>query len=233
MIRYLLSTLEPYQALTITTKEGDYEEVYEPLSDPLLVKYLNLRANAGHVSRLLSSPLQSSRLFRQLRTSLPFAPNFTRPEFIPTQLLSFFEILRDKFPLHRLLLSDFSSLSDTIDNGAVNAPVVQTYLQNTMVPCSTYMVQPGYFDIFFPTNFEELRSMYELTMTSLRGPRAEEVMSPMTPRLDLNFFSSRSRRRSPLDVVGVSVRMKILSHLKFLQKYGNVYANTLLNGENP
>src|SRR5260370_10579596 len=104
MIRYHLSALEPYQALTITTKEGDYEEVYEPLSDPLLLKYLNLRTKAGHVSRLLSPPLQASRLFQRLRASLPFAPNFSRPEFIPTQLLSFLEILRDKFPLHRLLL---------------------------------------------------------------------------------------------------------------------------------
>lgn len=209
--------------------------MYEPLSDPLLLKYLNLRAKAGHVSRLLSSPLQSSRLFQRVRASLPFAPNFSRPEFIPTRLLSFLEVLRDKFPLHRLLLSDFSSLSDTIDNGAVNAPVVQTRLHNTMVPCSTYMVQPGYFDIFFPTDFDELRSMYELTMSSHRGSRAEEVTSPVAPRLDLNFFSSRSRRRSPLDV-GVSSyagRMKIFSHRDFLHKYANVEATTLRNGENP
>jgi hypothetical protein len=30
-----------------------------------------------------------------------------------------------------------------------------------MVPCSTYLVQPGLFDIFFPTNFELLSKVYK------------------------------------------------------------------------
>ncbi|KAF8323529.1 S-adenosyl-L-methionine-dependent methyltransferase [Cantharellus anzutake] len=226
MIRYHLSTLEPYQALIVTTEDGDYEEVYEPLSDPLLQKYLTLRTKAGHVS-----PLQSSRFLQRLRATLPFAPNLSRPEFVPTHLLSFLEILRDKFPLHRLLLSDFSSLPDTIDNGAINAPVVQTRVGNAMVPCSTYMVQPGYFDIFFPTNFDELQNMYELTMALPRKSMPEEGISVTTPRLDSNFFS-RNWRASPVDVSSYTGR-RVFSHRDFLYKYGNVEATTLRNGENP
>jgi len=41
------------------------------------------------------------------------------------------------------------------------APVVQTRYKQTMIPCSTYLVQPGWFDIFFPTNFEKLARLYE------------------------------------------------------------------------
>lgn len=33
-----------------------------------------------------------------------------------------------------------------------------------MIPCSTYLVQPGWFDIFFPTNFEELKKLYDHVM---------------------------------------------------------------------
>ncbi|KAJ2792817.1 hypothetical protein H4R20_006720 [Coemansia guatemalensis] len=31
-----------------------------------------------------------------------------------------------------------------------------------MVPCETYLVQPGWFDIFFPTNFELLQQVYNV-----------------------------------------------------------------------
>ncbi|KAI8996973.1 S-adenosyl-L-methionine-dependent methyltransferase [Pilobolus umbonatus] len=95
-----------------------------------------------------------------LLQSLPVAPNMTSAEFIPTKLFLLFQTLKTYFPQHRLVLSDFSELPDSVDG--VDAPVVQTRYRGTMVPCSTYMVQPGWFDIFFPTNFELMRDMYLL-----------------------------------------------------------------------
>ncbi|EIE75883.1 hypothetical protein RO3G_00587 [Rhizopus delemar RA 99-880] len=99
-----------------------------------------------------------------LNTLTPYqalvTPNMTSAEFIPTKLFMLLETLKTYFPKHRLLLSDFSSLPDSVEG--VDAPVVQTRYRGTMVPCSTYMVQPGWFDIFFPTNFELLRDMYLL-----------------------------------------------------------------------
>lgn len=78
---------------------------------------------------------------------------------MPTRMLSLLRTLRTWFPRHRLLLSDFSSLPDTVPG--VNAPVVQTRFRNTTIPCQTLLVKQGYFDIFFPTDFERVRDMYE------------------------------------------------------------------------
>ncbi|RCH93710.1 hypothetical protein CU097_013664, partial [Rhizopus azygosporus] len=156
LIRYDLDTLKPYQALVSTDAKGNYTEVYEPVgNDPLISKYLTLRSQTGY-----RSPVLSNQLWLKFLQSLPLAPNMTSAEFIPTKLFMLLETLKAYFPKHRLVLSDFSSLPDAVEG--VDAPVVQTRYRGTMVPCSTYMVQPGWFDIFFPTNFELLRDMYLL-----------------------------------------------------------------------
>lgn len=38
-----------------------------------------------------------------------------------------------------------------------------------MVPCSTYLVQAGWFDIFFPTNFETIKKSYDHIMGNLES----------------------------------------------------------------
>ena len=76
--------------------------------------------------------------------------------------------------LRQLLLSDFSSLPEAIEG--INAPVVQTRYQGRMIPCSTLFVQRGFFDIFFPTDFEELCDMYEVLLADPgRLPGREDV----------------------------------------------------------
>lgn len=159
-----METLEPLQGLVSIDDKGDYTELYEPVgSDPLINRYLATRKLTRYKSPILSRwwhPFLAKHL-------LPLAPNLTSPEFIPTKLFLFLEILKQHFPQHRLILSDFSHLPDAVEG--VDGPVVQTRYKGTMVPCSTYMVQPGYFDIFFPTNFELLREMYLLVC---RGTRA-------------------------------------------------------------
>ena len=96
---------------------------------------------------------------RSIYSRLPFAPNLSTPEYVPTWLLSLLCTLRTHFPRHRLLLSDFSSLPDAVPG--VNAPVVQARVSGTAVACSTLFVQPGLFEIFFLTHFGYLRDMYE------------------------------------------------------------------------
>ncbi|KAI7870649.1 S-adenosyl-L-methionine-dependent methyltransferase [Spinellus fusiger] len=154
LIRHDLHTLEPYQGIVSTDASGDYTEVYEPVGqDSLIARYLEARKAAGY-----RSPVLSRRLWHALLRQSPLAPNLTAPEFIPTKLFLWLEILKTHFPQHQLVLSDFSSLPDAVEG--IDAPVVQTRYKGTMVPCSTYMVQPGWFDIFFPTNFELLRDLY-------------------------------------------------------------------------
>jgi hypothetical protein len=166
----------------------------------------------------------------------------TEREFIPTRLLEFLIILHDKFPRHRLLLSDFSSLPDTIPG--YNAPVVQTRVGDVMVPCETYLVHQGYFDIFFPTDFTLLRDMYESTVGGSdkddSGGRASPLGSVAGPmRLGSNFFSSEGRRKLVEGVMsssGLAVgerKSSVYTHREFLEKYADLDATTLRNGENP
>jgi hypothetical protein len=152
MIRFDLQTGKPVQGIVIIDDAGHFQLVYEPVTDPLIQKFLDLRA-------LLPAPLNHSPAFpswfaasptlRALRLQLPFAPNLSKPEYLPTKSLLFMEALREKFPQHRLLMSDFDALPEAIEG--YTAPVVQTRWKNTSIPVSTFMVRQGFFDIFFPT----------------------------------------------------------------------------------
>lgn len=132
MIRYTTDTHEPLQCTISIDSVGDYNELYAPVEDPLITRYLSLRSqlpstSSSRESRALNPLLASSPLLRKIYSSMPFAPNLTKPEFIPTRQLQLLEVLRDKFPNHRVLMSDFDKLPDAVTG--VNAPVVQTRYQ--------------------------------------------------------------------------------------------------------
>ncbi|GAA5871839.1 hypothetical protein JCM16303_000894 [Sporobolomyces ruberrimus] len=217
VIRYTTDTHEPVQCTISIDASGDYNELYSPVEDPLINRYLSLRSqlpstSSSRESRALNPLLASSSLLRKVYSAMPFAPNLTKPEFIPTRQLQLLEVLRDKFPNHRVLMSDFDKLPDAV--AGVNAPVVQTRYQGETVPCTTYLVQPGFFDIFFPTDFEALREMYTLVMSQPRKLSSSTTSdsrtttnpdtltpspSPNAPpsRLSADFFSPHSHP-SPL-----------------------------------
>ncbi|KAH8075849.1 S-adenosyl-L-methionine-dependent methyltransferase [Cristinia sonorae] len=245
MIRYDLRTLEPYQGVVVVDGNGDYSTLYARVTDPLISSFLSLRRRLSH-SPSIPRLLRSSSTLRNIYTSLPFAPNLSPPEFIPTRLLSLLRTLRKYFPRHRLLLSDFSSLPDTIPG--VNAPVVQTRYQNTTVPCTTLFVKPGYFDIFFPTNFEHLRDMYEDILSqpvSLAdtSPRASPLAGGASPlSVGAGFFSSYhpKNRRTPTDGIASSSglpvgerKSNVFTHAEFMEAYADLAKTRLRNGENP
>jgi hypothetical protein len=181
VVRYDLRTLEPYQGLVAIDNQGDFVQFYTRVTDPLISSFLSLRRQLLHPPPL--HRLLKSSMLRNIYTSLPFAPNLSTPEYIPTRLLSLLRTLRGHFPRHRLLLSDFSSLPDAIPG--VNSPVVQTRYRNTTVPCTTLFVRQGFFDVFFPTNFERLRDMYEHILSEPHHqsqPTANPTRtSPQTP----------------------------------------------------
>lgn len=255
IIRYSLDDLRPYQGVVAVDEHGDYSELYEPVHDPLIKQYLQLREESRHESPALSSPMLSNSTLRSLYRAVPFAPNVTsKPEFIPTRLLSFLKVLRKHFPLHRLLLSDFSSLPDTMPGH--NSPVVQTRFRETMVPVETFMVQPGYFDIFFPTSFELLRDMYELVMSkpisslelpSKSKPRNQpEAFQPSplastatSPRLGASFFTPQGRRKlregrqGPSGLAVGDPMSSVYTHKDFMQQFANLDGTRLRNGDNP
>ncbi|KAH0836551.1 DUF185-domain-containing protein [Lanmaoa asiatica] len=246
LVRYDICTLEPFQGLVAIDAEGEFVPYYTRITDPLIASFLSLRQR---IKRQPPLPwyLRTSPL-RRVYATLPFAPNLSPPEYIPTRQLSLLRLLRAHFPRHRLLLTDFSSLPDSVPGA--NAPVVQTSVRGTMVPCKTIFVHQGYFDILFPTVFEQLRDMYECVLEQPVGTgddpfdprhaRLSPFASDTSPlSLDPHFFSSSSRR-SPLDGVksasGLPVgerRSSVFSHAEFMETYGDLDKTRLKNGENP
>ena len=143
-IRYDPFTEEPLQGTVLIDNVGDFYEFYSKSIDPVAARYLRVRhaACTGQFDHPLREPhlkwklrFRETRFMRKIKYGLPFAPNLTVPEYIPTRLMQFFDILREYFPLHQLLTSDFHALPDSIKG--FNTPVVQTRYQRRVVPVST------------------------------------------------------------------------------------------------
>ncbi|KAI0035331.1 S-adenosyl-L-methionine-dependent methyltransferase [Vararia minispora EC-137] len=245
VIRYDYRTLEPYQGVVTIDEYNDFGMHYERIQDSLISSLLALRHRLNH-QPIFPKLFRHSKL-RSFILNFPLSPNLSPPEYIPTRLLSLLRTLRRYFPRHRLLLSDFSSLPDTIPG--TNAPVVQTRFRNRTVPTETLLVQPGYFDIFFATDFERLRDMYEhiLEQPVLHDDTTFGRVSPLgtssSPLSEgANFFSSRRprNRRVPLDGVpsssGLPVgehKSGVFGHAEFLETYSDLCKTRLRSGENP
>jgi hypothetical protein len=135
-LRYDPISEEAMQAYVLVDAEGDFYEFYDRNIEPVAARFLRVREAA--CSSPYPHPLRTPRILRQLRSALPLAPNLTIPEFIPTRLMQFFDILHQYFPAHRLVTSDFHSLPDTV--AGINAPVVQTRYQRRVVPVTTPLV---------------------------------------------------------------------------------------------
>lgn len=134
-IRYDCHTGLPQQGGVLIDADGDFHEYYSPQLDPVAARFLRVRQAAAR--RPFPSPL-GSKYLRGLRTASPFNKDFSLPEYIPTRLMQFCDVLNQYFPAHRLVASDFSSLPDAVPG--LNAPVVQTRYQRQTVPVTTPFV---------------------------------------------------------------------------------------------
>ena len=154
MIRYDLQSKKPVQGVVITNELGEFDQVYENLSDPLIKEYLECRSAIGY-----SSPAFKWNFGRILETLNPLQSNLSQAEFLPTNAYQLLKILAQYFPRHQMIFSDFHTLPDTIPG--IDAPVVQSMYKNNMIPCQTFLVKLGLFDIFFPTNFYLFGGIYK------------------------------------------------------------------------
>jgi Putative S-adenosyl-L-methionine-dependent methyltransferase len=175
VIRYDPTTGRPMQGIVLINEDGEFEETYSGSMDELSRRYLSLREKLGYQHLPRTHPQRTPSIVRRALHSLPYTGKLTPKEFIPTTLLVLLDVLKEYFPHHHLLLSDFDSLPNAIPG--YMSPVVQTRYQRSMVPCTTYLVQQGYFDIFFPTNFEELRGLYGMLCPSYFGTRRTQVVT--------------------------------------------------------
>ncbi|KZV93128.1 DUF185-domain-containing protein [Exidia glandulosa HHB12029] len=240
VVRYHNESNEPYQTSIAVDAGGDYHELFQAVHDPLISAYLRTRATTTY-------PRPFSSLWHRFKANVPFAPNLSPPHFVPTRMYDLLTRLRAYFPRHRLLLSDFSSLPEGIRGH--DAPVVQTRFQGQMIPVTTYLVSPGFFDIFFPTDFELLRDIYERIMVSSpAGAEAQDQpygrWSPLahtstSMELGSQYFFFRGRR-APVDGVfsasGLPVGQRfssVFTHKEFLSTYADLDKTRLRSGENP
>ncbi len=98
--------------------------------------------------------------------------------------------------------------------------------------CTTYLVQPGFFDIFFPTDFHLMADMYKLVMhdklaAATPAPSPGAGASPTSARLDSDFFSPQAKGRAARG------ELKVLDHGEFLSLYGEVEMTRVRDGTNP
>ncbi|KAF9894371.1 hypothetical protein FE257_007874 [Aspergillus nanangensis] len=154
-IRYDRKTQQAQQSGVLIDAQGEFHEYYSAQIDPVASRFLRVRQTAAR--RGFPTPL-GPRFLRGVRSSLPLQKPYTLPEYIPTRLMQFFDVLDTYFPGHRLVASDFSTLPDAIPG--INAPVVQTRYKRRTVPVTTPFVHQGYFDIFFPTDFNVIEDLY-------------------------------------------------------------------------
>lgn len=172
MIRYDLDTLQPHQGVICVDERRNYTEFYEPIgNDKTISRYLSLRKKARPKQHHTSQSL----LWHKLQHYMNYNSScgYTFPEYIPTKLFQFMEILNTYFPGHRLVLTDYDSLQHTIEG--TNAPVVQTMYKGSMMPCDSYLMPPGWFDVIFPTNFDLLKDMYLYTCRATKAGNEKKI----------------------------------------------------------
>ena len=136
VVRYDRRNEQQLQGMVMIDVNGEMYQYYTPELDPVAKRYFRIRDAVGEqldrrspIPALLSS----------------FRPRFfdrrdplSEPEYIPTRLMHFFDILQRYFPGHRLLLSDFHFLPDAVEG--INAPVVQPRYRRTPVSVSPPLV---------------------------------------------------------------------------------------------
>lgn len=164
MVKYDIHTGQPLQGYVVIDENGDFHQFFSPELSEDTQKFLGLRGleflnDPSSLLKNVRHPLNENRFLQQLKGYFsPFSNGLTKTEFVPTRLTKLFQVLNDKFPEHQLVLSDFDSLPNA-SNG-YNSPVVQTMLEDKAITTSTFMVEQGYFDIMFPTEFHIIRDLY-------------------------------------------------------------------------
>jgi hypothetical protein len=145
-VRYDRRTGEALQCWVVVDAKGEFYEHYEPGLDPIAVRFLQTRNvcvaadGDGYPAPRMREPFWDRRFPRMfLPTEPAWSDWLSEPEYLPTRLMQFFDVLRNYFPEHRLLASDFHKFNT--DVSGVNAPAVQTRFQRKMVTTTTPLVR--------------------------------------------------------------------------------------------
>lgn len=161
VIRYDNTSQKAFQGYTVIDPNGDFTEVYSPKLDKLASEFLEARSQLDFKPDFALGwhPLKQPKLYRNMKNALlPFHGNLSSPEYIPTRFFQLLKKLKQHFPQHKLLAADFTHFPGRVEG--YSSPVVQTFMEDTPVTVSTYMVLQGFFDIMFPTDFRLAQQLY-------------------------------------------------------------------------
>ncbi|MBW0487796.1 hypothetical protein O181_027511 [Austropuccinia psidii MF-1] len=226
-------TQEPLQSIVITDRYGDFHERFIPITNstnPKLVKFLSILQQLKPISKKSASLEVMKTKFEKFKASfIPFYPNLAQQEFIPTNYFIFIQNLFYLFPNHRLIISDFDRLTNCLKGKG--GPVIQTRYNGMTIPVTTFLVKPGLFDIFFPTDFKQFIELYKFlkpTLTDSNNSSFNHQNDPASSGLKLydhsEFFKiwiEKSSSNPNLNNVNHLVKFKDGSNI-LLDYYQNV-----------
>ncbi len=158
------------------------EELFRPVSDDLIKRVLDiyLRMRESHPSQSsVASPVVDA-VFNWLLD----VQGVPEPIFLPTSACLLFDTIHATVPKHEMILSDFDHLPDVLVPGE-NAPLVSSTKDGKTRDWGTLFAPFGSADIFFPTNFELLKKMYQsekkVTHDNVQYEKAEAFFKRYVP----------------------------------------------------
>ena len=149
------------------------EEVFRPVSDDIVRRVLDvyLKMRDSKYSQSSGGSPMVDAVFNWLLD----VQGVPEPVFLPTSACMLFDTIRKTVPRHELILSDFDHLPDVVVPGE-NAPLVSSTQDGKARDWGTIFAPFGSADIFFPTNFELLKRLYQsLKTTSDEDVRYEKA----------------------------------------------------------
>ncbi|KAH3671838.1 hypothetical protein OGAPHI_000024 [Ogataea philodendri] len=167
VVRYDIESHQPYQGYVMIDENNEFKEVYSPTLSDWTQHFLHLREQSKFsISTLKKHPLNQSKILKQLKDTFnPLRNHLSDAEYVPTRLLRLFEVLKNYFPNHQLISSDFSKFKKPV--AGYNSPTVQTMYRDELFNTDTYMVKQGYFNIMFPLQFDVMAEIYRLVVGKL------------------------------------------------------------------
>eukprot|EP01133_Synstelium_polycarpum_P003805 gene3805-4386_t len=156
-------------------------EDFHRVQDPLILEYLELNGTYGDGMLAPSNSMGIKHIYSSIRNFF----DGDRTVFLPTVCLRLFQMLAYFFPRHHIVLADFDFIPSLV--AGENAPTVQEKVSEVDPDTKQHSFESidrrwvtvplGSCDIFFPTNWADLHSMYVKTNQNRPGFELGQVRS--------------------------------------------------------
>jgi flagellar motility protein MotE (MotC chaperone) len=203
-------------------QNGSFAEVLQPATDPLVLRCLASLYPAASASSDGSSGIKP---WLQGLLGLPATSGAPALDvWLPTRCLALLDALHAALPRHTLLAADFDALPDVTVPGRCAPLVSGRPAPGITADQGTVLVPWGSADIFFPTDFDGLASLY----------RESAARSAADSRSDTDPASgSAADAESDADSDTDSVSTSHSATGSFMAAFAEARATRLLSGYNP